>query len=209
MTTSPHRKRRSALPLPLAQQTELSFRFTPSPRGARLARRLASCQMDAWGWHPGTPAHDSVELIVAELANNAATHGRVPGRDAELRLTADHAGGLVRVEVSDTRGERVPRADGGDLWADTGRGLLLVDALADTWGVRERTVGPGKTVWAVVAVPPRTTSLVVRPAAPPVASPGTYAADHADPAGAETERTAWEDGCSHGSRSTDSRTCWG
>lgn len=80
MTTSPRRERRSALPLPLADQTVFSFRFTASPRGARLARRLASCQMDAWGWRHGTPAHDSVELIVAELAANAVTHGRVPGR---------------------------------------------------------------------------------------------------------------------------------
>ncbi|MFD3626163.1 ATP-binding protein [Streptomyces sp. NPDC058698] len=43
MTTSPRQERRSALPLPLADQTVFSFRFTPSPRGARLARRLASC----------------------------------------------------------------------------------------------------------------------------------------------------------------------
>jgi anti-sigma regulatory factor (Ser/Thr protein kinase) len=66
----------------------LSFRFTASPRGARLA----SCQMDAWGRHHGTPAHDAVELIVAELANNAVTHGRAPGRDAEPRLSRGTAG---------------------------------------------------------------------------------------------------------------------
>lgn len=114
MTTSPRQERRSTLPLPLADRTVFSFRFTASPRGARLARRLASCQMDAWGWRYGTPAHDSVELIVAELANNAVTHERVPGRDAELLLTADRDDGLVRVEVSDTPGERGPRVGGGD-----------------------------------------------------------------------------------------------
>ncbi|MFE0572587.1 ATP-binding protein [Streptomyces albogriseolus] len=139
MTTSPRQERRSALPLPLADQTVLSFRFTPSPRGARLARRLACCQMDAWGRHHGTPAHDAVELIVAELANNAVTHGRVPGRDAELRLSRED-GGRVRVEVSDARGERLPET------RDAGTG--------EEWGTAPRPGAPGKTVWAVVPAEP-------------------------------------------------------
>ncbi|MEY7978589.1 ATP-binding protein, partial [Streptomyces pilosus] len=80
-------------------------------------------------------------------------HGRVPGRDAELRLTADRDDGLVRVEVSDTRGEHGPRVGGGDPGAEGGRSLLLVAALADAWGVGGRTGGPGKTVWAVVGGP--------------------------------------------------------
>ncbi|MGA5280656.1 ATP-binding protein [Streptomyces griseoincarnatus] len=126
-TTSPHQERRSALPLPLANQTVLSFRSTPSPRGARLARRLISCQMDAWGRLHGTPAHDSVELIAAELAANAVTHGRVPGRDAELRLSRVD-GGYVRIEVSDARGERWPEARDSGSDEDGGRGLLLVAA---------------------------------------------------------------------------------
>ncbi|WP_432099964.1 hypothetical protein [Streptomyces sp. WAC 04229] len=38
------------------------------------------------GWPYRTPVHDTAELVVGELAANAVTHGRVPGRDAELRL---------------------------------------------------------------------------------------------------------------------------
>ncbi|MGY1549444.1 ATP-binding protein [Streptomyces sp. MN6] len=152
MTTSPRQELRSASPLPLADQTVLSFRFTPSPRGARLARRLVSCQMDAWGWLHGTPAHDSVELIAAELAANAVTHGRVPGRDAELRLSRV-GGRYVRIEVSDARGERWPEARDAGSGEDCGRGLLLVAALAKEWGTAPRPGAPGKTVWAVVAVP--------------------------------------------------------
>ncbi|MFI8190719.1 ATP-binding protein [Streptomyces sp. NPDC085946] len=189
MTTSPRRERRASLPLPLADQTVFSFRFTSSPRGARLARRLASCQMDAWGWHHGTPAHDAVELIAAELANNAVTHGRVPGRDAELRLTADRGGRLVRVEVSDTRGELGPHAGSGDPEADGGRGLLLVTALADAWGVGERAGGPGKTVWAVVGVPAGGAPLDGVAPARRAGSRGTYADDDAGPAGAEAGRS--------------------
>ncbi|MFI1563984.1 ATP-binding protein [Streptomyces sp. NPDC020490] len=154
MTTSPRQERRSTLPLPLADQTVLSFRFTASPRGARLARRLASCQMDAWGWRHRTPVHDSVELIVAELANNAVTHGRVPGRDASLRLTRFRVTGRIRIEVSDARGERHPAPVRDGLPDDEGgRGLALVAALAEEWGIAPRPGAPGKTVWAVVAAP--------------------------------------------------------
>ncbi|MFD0249401.1 ATP-binding protein [Streptomyces sp. NPDC127113] len=128
-----------------------TFRFSATPRGARLARRLASHQLDRWGWPYRTPVHDAVELVVAELAANAVTHGRVPGRDAELRLAHDAAGRLL-VEVSDVRGERRPvLAEGGRGLAEDGRGLTLVAALAEAWGVAERPGAPGKTVWALVA----------------------------------------------------------
>ncbi|MFJ5515642.1 ATP-binding protein [Streptomyces griseoluteus] len=150
MTTSPGRVRRATPPVPLPEQPVFSFRFTSSPRGARLARRLASCQMDAWGWRYGTPVQDAVELIVAELAANAVTHGRVPGRDAELRLCRQDGDGLVRIEVSDTRGEGLPVVREAGSGEDGGRGLVLVTALAKEWGVMARPGAPGKTVWAVV-----------------------------------------------------------
>ncbi|GGZ90729.1 ATP-binding protein [Streptomyces echinoruber] len=129
--------------------------------------------MDAWGWPYGTPAHDAVELVVAELAANAATHGRVPGRDAELRLGRDGEE-RIRVEVSDVRGERLPvPAPEGRLLADGGRGLTLVAALAEEWGVAGRPGAPGKTVWAVVAVGRPPTPFRVRSEAPPpVGHPG-------------------------------------
>ncbi|MFE3637955.1 ATP-binding protein [Streptomyces sp. NPDC059168] len=151
MTTSPGQVRRPTLPLPLPEQTVFSFRFTSSPRGARLARRLASCQMDAWGWRYDTPTHDAVELIVGELAANAVTHGRVPGRDAALRLYRRDGEGRVRIEVSDTCGERLPVVRDAGSEEDGGRGLVLVAALAEEWGVAPRPAAPGKTVWAVVA----------------------------------------------------------
>ncbi|MET9142619.1 ATP-binding protein [Streptomyces sp. NPDC004042] len=137
--------------------TTFALRFTATPRGARLARRLASQQMDAWGWPYGTPVHDTVELIVAELAANAVTHGRVQGRDAELRLSRRDGEDRVRIEVDDTRGERLPvvreACTDGDpaAEADGGRGLVLVAALAKEWGVAPRPGAPGKSVWAVVA----------------------------------------------------------
>ncbi|MET8244751.1 ATP-binding protein [Streptomyces sp. NPDC005202] len=149
MTTPPDRQDSAHLPQRPADQRVFTLRFTASPRGARLARRLASHQMDAWGWSYGSPAHDAVELVVAELAANAVTHGRVPGRDAGLRLSAQDAG-HVRVEVSDARGERLPVARGTGTEEDGGRGLVLVASLAKEWGTAPRPGAPGKIVWAVV-----------------------------------------------------------
>ena len=93
---------------------------------------------------------DLVAAIVAELAANAVTHGRVPGRDFEVRLTRTVT--ALRVEVADTRTEERPPVDGAPATpadSETGRGLLLVAGLAARWGVAERQ-GPGKTVWAEI-----------------------------------------------------------
>ncbi|MFE8993318.1 ATP-binding protein [Streptomyces collinus] len=123
----------------------ISLLLSPTPRGARLARLLATEQLRSWGL-PLDPA----EQIVAELATNAATHGRVPGRD--FRLTLYVVGGTLRIEVTDTRGDRLPRLTRPAPDATTGRGLLVVAALADRWGVAPGPQ-PRKTVWAEVDVP--------------------------------------------------------
>ncbi|MEV6378113.1 ATP-binding protein [Streptomyces sp. NPDC051773] len=133
------------------------MRFTSTPRGARLARRLAAVRLDAWGIPYGTDPHDAIVLILAELTANAVQHGHVPGRDFHLRLHAAPDGRTVRVEVSDTRTERHPRrpalpesADGAE---ETGRGLVLVTHLAARWHWHPRPDGPGKTVWAEYTTP--------------------------------------------------------
>lgn len=143
-------------PLPAAQPRfpwhHFSMRFSSTPRGARLARRLAGERFDAWGIPYGCDTHDALTLIVAELSANAVRHGLVPGRDFRLSLSAE--GIALRIEVTDTRGERVPvltqpsDAPNGD--GEGGRGLLLVAALANRWGWYPCADGPGKTVWAVL-----------------------------------------------------------
>ncbi|MFD4606974.1 ATP-binding protein [Streptomyces sp. NPDC058440] len=133
--------------------------FSSTPLGARLARHLALVQLHTWGVPHGTPLSDAA-AIVGELAANAVTHGRVPGRDFELRLT--HTPDvLLRIEVSDTRGERRPpsreEAAAPAPLDETGRGLFLVDALADRWEVLDRVCRgvalPGKTVRAELDLP--------------------------------------------------------
>ncbi|MFF9339922.1 MULTISPECIES: ATP-binding protein [unclassified Streptomyces] len=128
-------------------------RFSSTPRGARLARRLALHQLHQWGVPYDSPLADTAALIAAELAANAVTHGRVPGRDCELGLL--YAPGLhLRIDVTDTRGEcrPVPAASPGPL-DEGGRGLLVVGALATRWEVLDR-VPVGKTVRAELDLRP-------------------------------------------------------
>lgn len=135
---------------PQLPATVLTFaqRLSSTRRGARLARLLAAKQLRTW---PVSPAvTDRAEQIVAELAANAARHGRVQGRDFRLTLTLDDVTGTLRIAVTDTRGEKLPvlRPDP-QPDAESGRGLLLVTALADRWGT-EPYPPTGKTVWAEV-----------------------------------------------------------
>ncbi|MEU4800028.1 ATP-binding protein [Streptomyces sp. NPDC023327] len=131
---------------PATPQREFTQRLSATPRGARLARRLSRYYLDGWGIAYDSELSDAAEAIVAELAANAATHGRVPGRDFEVRLTL--VMDTLRIEVSDTRTELMPPQTPEPPEADdeSGRGLVIVAALAAEWGVVPRQVG--KTVWA-------------------------------------------------------------
>ncbi|MDB1088179.1 ATP-binding protein [Streptomyces sp. ACA25] len=128
-------------------------RFSSTPRGARLARLLAVQQLADWGVPHGSDASDAVALVVGELAANAVTHGRLPGRDFEVRLV--RVPGRLWVAVTDARGDTrpSPAAPGAASDAEAGRGLALVAAVALRWGVAERRPGPGKTVWAQLCLP--------------------------------------------------------
>lgn len=129
---------------------EFAAMFGPTPRGARLARRVAVRHLAEWGHPADSDLSCTVALLVAELAGNAVRHGRVPGRDFRLRLVLEAR--RVRVEVSDASSAAPPtavQAPGAD--EVSGRGLVLVDVLADRWGVEKR-VPVGKTVWAEVTV---------------------------------------------------------
>jgi anti-sigma regulatory factor (Ser/Thr protein kinase) len=138
---------------PAEPDAQFSMCFTSTPRGARLARRLASHRLDAWGFPYGSEVNDNVALVVAELAANAVTHGRVPGRDFRLDLAHVAARELVVVAVTDTRDAALPLDDKSsapaDPSAEVGRGLRLVAHLASRLSVEPRREGgPGKTVRA-------------------------------------------------------------
>ncbi|MFG3102688.1 ATP-binding protein [Streptomyces sp. NPDC048182] len=117
-------------------------------KSVRQARTFVGKTLDAWSL---TERRDDVLLCVSELATNALLHGVPPGRGYLVRL-ALHADGVLRMEVHDSGpGElRTPEPSEDD---EGGRGLLLVAALSDKWGVGERN--PGKIVWCEFAPPPR------------------------------------------------------
>ncbi|MFJ9925619.1 Histidine kinase-like ATPase domain-containing protein [Streptomyces misionensis] len=133
---------------------ELVQRLSATPRGARLARRLTASSLASWGYPYGSDPNETAQLLVSELATNAVTHGRVPGRDFELRLTLPPEADALRIEVSDARGERRLQMLRGAPQDEHGRGLILVEALSRKWGVEERVVG--KTVWAEIPLWPGT-----------------------------------------------------
>lgn len=131
---------------PDGQVRHVSVLLSSTARGARLARLLAVDALRSW-----EVPYETAGQVVAELAANAATHGRVPGRS--FRLTLYVVGATLRIEVTDTRGDRRPVLREPDGVAESGRGLFLVDALADRWGVAEGR-HPRKTVWAEIDLTP-------------------------------------------------------
>ncbi|MFJ4081195.1 ATP-binding protein [Streptomyces iakyrus] len=123
-----------------------AVQLSATRRGARLARLLAERQLDEWG-----EPYEAAAQVVAELASNAVRHGRVPGRDFRLRLKL-RVDRTLRIEVTDARGDRVPRLpDPVEEDAEGGMGLRIVEACADCWGVTEAPAG-AKAVWAELAL---------------------------------------------------------
>lgn len=96
------------------------------------------------GWLVGSEAptdlKDLVLLVVSELVTNAVSQG-----DGMVRVTLEADDASLLVEVFDS-GHRLPSLSDAAPDDTGGRGLHLVDAVSDTWGVREEL--HGKTVWA-------------------------------------------------------------
>lgn len=106
------------------------------PRSARAARRFVTSTLTRWKCQH---VADMVALLTSELVTNAVVHAR-----SGVRLTLVLGRAAVRVEVADDApGRPVLRRAGPE--SLSGRGLTLLDAIADRWGVEHAT--PGKSVW--------------------------------------------------------------
>lgn len=121
----------------------VTFRLPSHPRSVGRAREILHRDFG----FPGEPG-DTAALLLSELVTNALRHGSPPGR--EVAVTLHHSDGLFRLEVEDA-GDYLPRPRTPDLDDECGRGLALVAALADDWGVVPRR-GPGKRVWVMLKV---------------------------------------------------------
>jgi anti-sigma regulatory factor (Ser/Thr protein kinase) len=115
---------------------EASIALTPNPMSSHVARNFVGGALERWG------REDLVEnalLLTSEVVTNAILHART-----DLVVTASLDGNRARVAVRDEEvnppRRRQPRPD-----SENGRGLVLVEALAGSWGVIPH--GSGKVVW--------------------------------------------------------------
>ncbi|MFC8566614.1 ATP-binding protein [Streptomyces sp. NPDC057245] len=139
----------------------MQLEVRPDPSEVGRARRWARSRLAGTGIRADEPLAETLILLVSELVTNAVVH---TGCSAVLRLVlpgpgtgagpagtagaGTGAGGAeeatVRLEVEDASDRApVPRWVDGD--ATGGRGLALVDGLADRWGWSRE--GAGKRIW--------------------------------------------------------------
>ncbi|MCF4138896.1 ATP-binding protein [Streptomyces sp. Tue 6430] len=122
----------------------MQLEIRPDPAEVGRARRWARSRLAGSGIGADEPLAETLILLVSELVTNAVVHTGCP---AVLRLSlpgVEAGWTTVRLEVADSSSRApVPRCVGDE--ATGGRGLALVDGLADRWGWSVE--GPGKRIW--------------------------------------------------------------
>ena len=123
----------------LGQGAQLTV-SVPASAEAGSALRRAVRSLDRW---LGPQTAEDVELLVTELATNGVKHAHTPDGN-RITLDADIEPGRLRIEVRDGgHGFEHKRRDRA-LTEPGGWGLMLVDGLADRWGIEG---DPSTTVW--------------------------------------------------------------
>jgi serine phosphatase RsbU (regulator of sigma subunit)/anti-sigma regulatory factor (Ser/Thr protein kinase) len=124
---------------PSVRRTLLSVAQDEPDQIAEARRHLRELLHD-WA---GADQVDSAALLVSEMVTNVLVH-----TDADALLLAEVTGEagarLLRVEVTDAGDDLPHKRRPGEL-ASSGRGLMLIELLADAWGVAPR--GEGKSIW--------------------------------------------------------------
>lgn len=123
----------------------MQLEIRPDPAEVGRARKWARSRLAGSGIEADEPLAETLILLVSELVTNAVVHTGCP---AVVRLSLPDApteeDSTVRLEVADACGRApLPRCVDGD--ATGGRGLALVDGLADRWGWSPE--GAGKRIW--------------------------------------------------------------
>lgn len=116
--------------------------FPCHPTSVRAARHFVDECVELLGLR----SLPDVQLMVSELATNAVLHSGARF-DVTIERLDERA---VRVEVRDF-GTGLPQYFSRGAAAENGRGLQIVDLIAETWGVDSRPGGHGKSTWFVVA----------------------------------------------------------
>lgn len=122
----------------MAGPTAVHRSFRSESAAVPDARRFA---IEAWHGlrEPGEEVNGGMPLVVSELATNAVLH-----TGGGFTVTLAHDDDVLRVSVADGESEHPAPVDSERSMLG-GRGLRIVDLLADRWGVDD--LGDGKAVW--------------------------------------------------------------
>jgi anti-sigma regulatory factor (Ser/Thr protein kinase) len=120
-------------------ESQYHAEFAMGAHSARHLRRVLRLYLVRSGLRE---VADAAELALTELVANVVRH--VPGRRCRVCFLL-YPGG-VRVEVADDC-PQLPVAVAADALGEGGRGLVVVGAVTDRWGVTAYADGRGKTVW--------------------------------------------------------------
>ncbi|MET7682835.1 ATP-binding protein [Streptomyces sp. NPDC005423] len=103
--------------------------FTAEPEEVGALRRIMRLHLGMWGLHD---VMDEAQLCVSELVSNVITHVGV-GTPATLMVSMKQT--HLRIEVHDPDTRALPALVDASFDAEGGRGLALVAAVTDRWGV--------------------------------------------------------------------------
>ncbi|MFI9228652.1 SpoIIE family protein phosphatase [Streptomyces rimosus] len=129
---------------PTAPVDTMATELPGEPASVADGRRLIAARLRSGGLEE---LADTAQLLASELLSNAVLHTQGP-----IGLRMWRSARELGIEVTDRSHSR-PRTHVPDSDTEHGRGLLLVDALADAWGTRPHETG--KTVWCTLPLPTR------------------------------------------------------
>lgn len=117
--------------------------FTAEPRVVARVRRAMRLHLSLWGL---SDLEDVAQVCVSELVANVINHVG-PGTPVTLVVSTD--GAHLRIELNDPDARAMPTLLAPTSGAESGRGLMILDAMADRWGVISRA--DSKVVWCELA----------------------------------------------------------
>jgi anti-sigma regulatory factor (Ser/Thr protein kinase) len=132
------------------ERSTYGFTVAAAVEAVPSARRQVAVLVGKLGFSVSGETLETVELLASEVIANAVLYTA-----AACNVVVTRTSERLRVEVTDTD-PSLPSAVEAGPTDECGRGLLLVDALADAWGVQPEP--PGKTTWFEITPEPSATS---------------------------------------------------